>query len=380
MKGVMRINAWPVILASLVFLTHSYCFAELPLPEFSIVEIETQSTPNWVAHTRDGSTQYLVVVEPFLVEVFGFSPGRGLALADLEPSDALLGKGAIGYFNDDVYWDLAVTESLCGRISIWLGDEGGTLDYYGSFETQTPTPDRVETGDFDEDGADDLLLTDFCGGKLVVMLNDGQGNFSYHTEYSDGAGHQEAAVADFNGDGHLDYIVTTQTYNESIQRFGDGTGYFYVPQEYSIGSDGYTSSLTDMDGDGIDDYICGTGRDIRIFMGKPDGMFRKSSCSFGFGFGPIQYRSVVGDFNGDEYQDVCSFITGIYGETMGELQFWYGDGTGNLYPTERMFVEGVQQAREVWPVAADLNNDQKTDFFITCDDSNDPLVRAYIMQ
>lgn len=379
MTGSVRARVWSVVAASLILSSASYCFAELLPPAVYTVEIETQSRPNHVAYMRDGSTQYMVVVEPLLIEVFGCSPGSGIRLVDSEPSIAALYKCAIGYFNDDEYWDVAATASLYGRVGIWLGGQWGDLDYLGNFDPETDFPDRLETGDFDEDGTDDLLITDFMRGKVVVMLNDGEGHFRAHAEYSDGAGHQEAVISDFNDDGHLDYMVTTQTFNESIQRFGDGTGNFLYPRAYSIESDGYTSSLADLDEDGVDDYICGTGRDIRVFKGRPSGVFRTSSSSFGFGFGPIQYRSVAGDFNGDGHQDVSSFITGAHGET-SELQFWFGNGKGNLYPSETMFVEGIDLSREVWPEAVDLNDDEKTDLLITCNGANSLLVRAYVMQ
>jgi hypothetical protein len=371
-------TVWPVMLV-LLFSIAAVSYAELPAPAISTYEIETQFAPTWVAFLSDGETRYLVVVEPYLIEVFSHSTGNALDVVGRYPSSSTLGKCVIGYFNGDDYWDLAVTESLCGHVRILLGSGEG-LDYYASFESQSTHLDRVVAGDFDGDGADDLLLTNFCGGKVIVMMNDGYGNFAYHAEYADGAGHQEAALDDFNGDGNLDYIVTTQTYNESIQRFGDGTGNFLLPQVYSIGSDGYTSSLVDLDDDGIRDYVCGTGRDIRVFKGRPSGVFQRSSESFGFGYGPIQYRSVAGDFNGDGHRDVCSFIAGLYDEIMGEIQFWYGDGTGDLTPTERISVDGVSLSREVWPLAMRLDSDEKTDLLITGNDPDHPAVKLYIMQ
>ncbi len=353
-------------------------------PNFVTIEITTQGVPLFVNHLRQGSNQYLVVIEgsqnQCLIEVFSYTVGNGIELIDTDSMNCLLRNSAIGDFNNDGKWDLAVADMSSGALGIWLGDGQGHIDYCNSYSCGTPLPDRVTNGDFDEDGDLDILIIDWACAKLILMRNDGNGAFSFDHELDIGGGPQELVVYDFDGDEHLDWVIATMTYNVAIELFGDGNGNFLNPEIYEIGFDGYTSSLTDLDEDGILDYVCGTGQDISIFPGTQSGVFQRPEISFGHGFGPIQYRCVVGDFNGDYHQDVFSFIRGETPEGPAKIQFWFGDGAMNLYPSDQLDITGISMPAEVWPLAADVDLDGVTDVIIPCNDPDQRSVKILLMR
>jgi len=356
-------------------------------PNFVTIEITTRGVPLFVNHLNQGSNQYLVVIERggdgqnhCLIEVFRYTVGNGIELIDTDSMNCLLRNSAIGDFNNDGKWDLAVADMSSGALGIWLGDGQGHISYSGSYDCSTPSPDRVTTGDLDEDGDLDILITDWAYAKVILMKNDGNGAFTFDQELDVGGGPQELVIYDFNGDEHLDGIIATMTYNVAIQAFGNGNGNFLNPEIYAIGFDGYTSSLTDLDEDGILDYVCGTGQDISVFRGRQSGIFQRPKISFGHGFGPIQYRCVVGDFDGDYHQDVFSFIRGETSEGPSKIQFWFGNGAMNLYPSDQLDITGISIPGEIWPLAADLDLDGVTDVIIPCNDPDQRSVKILLMR
>ncbi len=77
--------------------------------------------------------------------------------------------------------------------------------------TSTTPPARsaqsVAVGDFNGDGKFDLAVANYNDGTVSILLGNGNGTFAAKTDYSAGTPSQSVAVGDFNGDGKADLAV-----------------------------------------------------------------------------------------------------------------------------------------------------------------------------
>ena len=132
-------------------------------------------------------------------------------------------------FNGDGKFDIAVTNSSTGNVSILLGNGDGT------FQTQTPNstgsgsaPIGIALSDFNHDGKTDIVTANSGTNNVSILLGIGDGTFQAQQSSSTGAGSSPWAIAsaDFDRDGNADVVTANSgTNNVSILR-GNGNGTF----------------------------------------------------------------------------------------------------------------------------------------------------------
>src|SRR5204863_203538 len=64
-------------------------------------------------------------------------------------------------------------------------------------------PASVAVGDFNGDGKFDLAMANFISNNVSILLGTGTGSFGAKTDFGTGNDPQSVAVGDFNGDGKL---------------------------------------------------------------------------------------------------------------------------------------------------------------------------------
>jgi len=234
---------------------------------------------------------------------------------------------AVGDFNGDGKQDLAVANFNSRNVSILLGDGAGSFSGPTNFASYGP-PYSVAVGDFNGDGKQDLAVANFTSaGTVSILLGDGTGNFSAATNFNAGDRPISVAVGDFNGDGKQDLAVANHVSDNLSILLGDGTGNFSAATNFNAGYRPASVAVGDFNGDGkqdlaVADYSGGFGHDVSILLGDGTGNF-SAPANFAAGIGP--FSVVVGDFNGDNKQDLA-----VANAHLDNISILLGDGTGNF--------------------------------------------------
>jgi len=194
--------------------------------------------------------------------------------------------------------------------------------------------ERIEIGDFDEDGHADILTGH--GGHVTTWLGDGSGGFAPPILSSTGSGGTKyLATADFDGDGHLDVagsgFGSTIVGENLVILLGYGDGAFRPPVVYNAMFSLQYSGLggldvLDADGDGDLDLVggCYGAQDVALFLNNGDGTFQPQE-RYGVDGSVTFVRT--GDFDGDGRDDV-TVNTAINSFPGGAMTFLFGREAG----------------------------------------------------
>jgi hypothetical protein len=136
--------------------------------------------------------------------------GRGDGTFTVGPFLAANGFVAVGDFNGDGKFDLAVTNPQHNTVTILLGNGNGTFTIaQGSPMAVGNSPQAILAADFNNDGKLDLAIANSADGTVTLLLGNGDGTFapSAGSPYTVGPAPSALAAAEFNGDGKLDLAV-----------------------------------------------------------------------------------------------------------------------------------------------------------------------------
>jgi hypothetical protein len=274
---------------------------------------------------------------------------------------------AVGDFDGDGKLDLAVANLLSSNVSILLGKGDGTFcraPGCGLPPAPDPPagtdPSAVAVGDFDKDGKLDLAVANFSDNNVSILLGKGNGTFSAPSNFAVDANPRWVASGDFNNDGKLDLAVANSGSTTVSILLGKGDGTFAAAMPFGADFLPFSVAVGDFNGDGKADLaVANNGsNNVSILLGKGNGTFGTPN-NLAAGFAP--FAVALGDLNGDGKLDVV--VTNNGGDT---LSVFAGNGDGT-FAAGTSFSAGTRpKGLVVW----DFNNDGKPDVAIASSSSD----------
>ncbi len=228
-------------------------------------------------------------------------------------------------------------------------------------------PENVVTGDFNNDGVLDYAIGDNNAATISVFIGTGNGAFLPAVTYPIALESTDLKVGDFNGDGKLDLVSVGPTDGPSqiSVLLGDGDGTFQPQVPYTVGGAGISVVVGDFNGDGFEDIATANIGDdtVSILLGRGDGTFQ-NQVQYPVGEGPLSLTA--GDFNGDGILDLA--VLNSADQTVGVL-LGNGDGT---FPAQATYPvgSGSDPYDSDYILAADFNKDGKLDLVVANYDEN----------
>lgn len=284
---------------------------------------------------------------------------------------------AVADFDGDNKQDLAVTHFFSNDISVFLGQGNGTfIAAPGSpFVTGGANPIPIVVGDFNGDNKPDLAVGNVTSNDVSVFLGQGNGTFiaaPLSPFFSGGLTPTGLAVGDFNGDTRQDLAVTNQNSNNVAVFLGQGNGTFLAAPGSPFGTGGGNPRnvvVGDFNGDTKQDLaVTNQGGSVAVFLGQGNGTFLAAPGSpFGSG-GTNPFGLVVGDFNGDTKQDLA--LTNQFSDN---VSVFLGQGNGTFVAA----VGAPFGSGGTGPYAlavGDFNGDNRQDLAVTNETSNNVAV------
>jgi hypothetical protein len=166
---------------------------------------------------------------------------------------------AIGDFNNDGNQDFATANASSNFVSIRLGNG------LGGFTNAADVPvsilaQCVVTGDFNGDNIQDIAASgsSMVANLVSIRLGTGSGSFTGTTDVAVSSGPQRMVTGDFNNDGHQDFATTNVGFGTISLRFGNGAGNFTdftATSEISVGVNPRPFAVGDFNGDGRQDFV-----------------------------------------------------------------------------------------------------------------------------
>jgi hypothetical protein len=276
---------------------------------------------------------------------------------------------AVGDFNKDGLLDFAVTNGGSSNIGIFLSLGNATFSKQMTYSTGSRSnPWGIVIADLNNDSQLDIVVTNYWSNSIGVFMGFGNGTFSSQTIYSTGSNSAPVSVAigDFNNDSHLDIVVANPSANNIGIFFGYGDGIFSSQFTYFTGSGSSPNSVAigDLNDDRQPDIVVANyqSNNVGIFLGLGNGTFSiQTIYSTGNKSSPITV--VVADCNNDNRLDI---VVANYGASTINVLFGSGDGT---FPTETTYSTGTNSG-PLWVTVGDFNNDNQLDIAIVNYNSN----------
>jgi hypothetical protein len=211
---------------------------------------------------------------------------------------------------------------------------------------------------------DDLAVANSNSGDVSVLLGNGDGTFQAPQNFGADGFPRSVAVGDFNGDGILDLAVANEGSNNVSVLLGKGDGTFLLAVNYDVGPDSIFPSVAvgDFNGDEVQDLAVASGffGKVSVLLGNGDGTFR-APVSFAAGVQP--WSVAVGDFNGDGLPDVAVANLGdcSEGSCVGSsVSVLLGTGDGSFQPPINFDAGGGPRS----VATADFNGDGLPDLAV----------------
>ena len=161
--------------------------------------------------------------------------------------------------------------------------------------------------DLDEDGYLDLVVANSAVNTVSVCYGKGDGTFEVPISYTTSLGPRSVAIGDFDDDFDLDIAVACYTAQAVTPYLATGARTFSRQQDrnllappVAIGAGSFNDDI-----DTCQDLIIAQegSTNLRLCRSNCDGTF--GSVTYGLGTNTVARDLVVGDFNGDLYDDVA---------------------------------------------------------------------------
>ncbi|HYA18576.1 MAG TPA: FG-GAP-like repeat-containing protein [Bryobacteraceae bacterium] len=280
---------------------------------------------------------------------------------------------AAGDFNGDGIPDLAVANYGGKNVTILLGNgSGGFTATAASPIAAGSEPAGITVSDFNADGIQDLAVANFGDSTVTVLLGNGSGGFTPATgsPVATGTNPSSLASGDFNGDGNPDLAIANYGSNNITVLLGNGSGGFTAAagSPFSAGNEPSWIVVGDFNGDGKPDIATANygSSNATVLLGNGSGGFTAAASS-PFATGSSTYSLVVGDFNGDGFEDLAVTNAGASNVTL-----LLGNGSGGF--TAASTSPYPVGSAPIQIAAADFNGDGLLDLVTANESSSNATV------
>ncbi len=231
----------------------------------------------------------------------------------------------VGFFNQDNYPDIAVTNQLSNTVSILLGAPGGTFQPAVDYSVGLLPTAVAEGNESDSGGPVVLAVANSGSNDVSILVSNGDGTFQPAVNYGIGTGTspQGIAWADFNADNNFDLAVADATGGTNNKGniailFGNGDGTFQPAVNFDSGglepvsltvAPFFVSYIQDLA------VVNQDSNNVSILMNDGNGNFTVSS-TYPVGTAPTYISSASGLF-----PSFASFVANSGSNDMTELDF-----------------------------------------------------------
>ncbi|CAF4862229.1 unnamed protein product [Rotaria sp. Silwood1] len=276
---------------------------------------------------------------------------------------------AVGDFNNDNLLDIAVANSNTDNLGIFLGHGNGTFATQKTFSTGSGSlPHSVAVGDFNNDRLFDIAVVNYKTHNIGVFLGYGNGMFASQMTYSAGNGALPIMLttSDLNNDNNLDIAVANYGANNVGIFFGYGDGSFTQQMIFATGSSSVPIAIAigDFDNDNRSDIAVVNRADyIAMVLVRDSSQPFLSMTTYSTGDGSRPQSVAIADFNKDYYLDIIVANSG--NDTIGIL---LGYGNGTLMKQSTFATGNGSQPCSV--AVGDFNNDSLLDIVVANSETN----------
>jgi hypothetical protein len=272
---------------------------------------------------------------------------------------------AVGDFNNDSRFDIAVANFGTNNVGIFLGLGNGSFVSQIELSTGTSSPTAICLADFDNDTRFDIATANYGTDSVTIFYGNGNGRFSNPHTYSTGYDSLPSSLAagDFNNDSYLDLAIINYGTNNIGLLLQNSSRTFTDPIVFSTGSGSRPISIAvgHFDDDTLLDIVVtnsGTNN-LAVYLNNGNGTFATKTINLADTSSP--YSVGVGDFNGDNRLDIVFTNIGI--QNVG-VYLGYGHGT---FLISKMYSTGSVSSISL--AVGDLNKDNRLDVVVISNDT-----------
>lgn len=218
------------------------------------------------------------------------------------------------------------------------------------FSYPATEPRTMAIGDLNGDSFADVLVIERDG--LGVLWGKGNGPPDARSDLITLSGHPSCiGIENLDGDQRADIVVGSSDDATVSVLLNDGDGLFHIAGEYAA-PEIRSLVIGDYNGDGYQDVAFGVRGAVNVLENRGDGVFSAKAAS---GAGTATYSVSAADFNADGVTDLV--MADLASLDRGDVRFWVGRGDGTFDPGvayDDVAIRTVRAARVTLDNTADV--------------------------
>ncbi|MDQ4121863.1 MAG: FG-GAP-like repeat-containing protein, partial [Acidobacteriota bacterium] len=214
---------------------------------------------------------------------------------------------AVGDFNGDGKPDIATANRSSNDVTVLLRNAANNgFDSAINFAVGS-APRSVAAGDFNGDGKPDIVTANLSGNSASILLRNEANNGFDRIDYAVGNGPNSVAVGDFNGDGKPDIVAARSSAStvSVLMRNAANTG-FDPNVDFGVGTSPSSVAVGDFNGDGKPDIATANSASGNVSVLLRNTANNGFDSAINYVIGGFSQSLAVGDFNNDGKQDIAA--------------------------------------------------------------------------